>query len=180
MTKLKAKLLCLLVVLLTTSCGFKLRGDYGLPSFIQEVQLTSQQKNAPLQRLLTQQLKASNTQVYNRLGLSNDIQQQIDVSLFLYQDELDRRLLSLFATGQVAEYELVYKVKYSMQFAQQEAQLVEFEITREYQDDPDAVLAKSRELDLILGEMRQQAANRIMRQLASSSYATLPSPLQTD
>jgi len=49
-----------------------------------------------------------------------------------------------------------------------EAQTVEFDVTRDYQDDPDAVLAKSRELDLVLGEMRQQAAERIIRQIYTS------------
>lgn len=44
----------------------------------------------------------------------------------------------------------------------------EFQLTREYQDDPDQVLAKSRELDLILAEMRRQAADRIIRQLSKT------------
>ncbi len=59
-------------------------------------------------------------------------------------------------------------IKYQIQFPAQDAQEIEFDVTREYQDDPDAVLAKSRELDLIQNEMRQEAANRIIRQIASS------------
>ena len=76
--------------------------------------------------------------------------------------------MSLFSTGQVAEYELVYTIRYQLQFPAQDAQEIEFDVTREYQDDPDAVLAKSRELDLIQNEMRREAANRIIRQIASS------------
>jgi LPS-assembly lipoprotein len=90
------------------------------------------------------------------------------VIVYLRSDQLERRLLSLFSTGQVAEYELVYTIKYHIQFPAQDAQEIEFDVTREYQDDPDAVLAKSRELDLIQNEMRQEAANRIIRQVASS------------
>jgi LPS-assembly lipoprotein len=62
----------------------------------------------------------------------------------------------------------VYTIKYQIQFPAQDPQEIEFDVTREYQDDPDAVLAKSRELDLIQNEMRQEAANRIIRQIASS------------
>lgn len=153
---------------MVTSCGFKLRGDYDLPSEIQQLHLLSSVKNAPLQRTLRKQLKTIRIAVFDDSQLTEKQQSEIDVTVFLQKEKLDRRLLSLFATGQVAEYELVYTVNYHIQFPGQEAIDMTFDVTREYQDDPDAVLAKSRELDLILGEMRQQAANRIIRQIASS------------
>ena len=62
----------------------------------------------------------------------------------------------------------MYTIKYQIQFPTQDALEQEFDVTREYQDDPNAVLAKSRELDLIQNEMRHEAANRIIRQIASS------------
>ncbi len=96
-------------------------------------------------------------------------QENSTIAIILLPDSLDRRLLSLFPTGQVAEYELVFSVSYQIIFPQKEPQLVEFNVTREYQDDPDAILAKSRELDLVLGEMRTQAADRIIRLIASQS-----------
>jgi LPS-assembly lipoprotein len=42
-------------------------------------------------------------------------------------------------------------------------------VAREYQDDPDQVLAKSRELELVLNEMRTESADRMIR-LLSSQY----------
>jgi LPS-assembly lipoprotein len=48
-----------------------------------------------------------------------------------------------------------------------ETQAFTFEINRDYQDDPDNALAKSRELTLMLSEMRQQAAVSIVRNIAS-------------
>ena len=162
-----------------TSCGFKLRGDYALPSEIDHLQLLSSVKNAPLQRALNKQLTAYKIKVLGNSPLSEQQTSDIDVVVFLQKDNLDRRLLSLFPTGQVAEYELVYTVNYSIQFPGHDALLMEFDVTREYQDDPDAVLAKSRELDLVLGEMRQQAAHRIIRQIASS-YNTWQHTLATN
>ena len=160
---------CILTIVLTiVGCGFKLRGDYGLPTGIQQLQLLAVQKNTPLHRILSKQLQGINIDVWDNTASASQINEQVDAIVYLTSDRLERRLLSLFSTGQVAEYELVYTIKYQIQFPAQDAQEIEFDVTREYQDDPDAVLAKSRELDLIQYEMRQIAANRIIRQIASS------------
>jgi LPS-assembly lipoprotein len=158
----------MMLVLATTmlgGCGFKLRNKYDLPDSIQQLRLNAQELNSPLKRTLGKKLKPFKINV---LESSEGQQSEDDLSVYLMPDSLDRRLLSLFATGQVAEYELVYTVRYQLQFADHDAQTVEFDVTREYQDDPDEVLAKSRELDLVLGEMRDQAAERIIRQIATS------------
>jgi LPS-assembly lipoprotein len=160
---------CILTIILTiVGCGFKLRGDYGLPKEIQQLQLLAAQKNTPLHRILGKQLQGFNIEVWDHTASAEQIKEQVDAIVYLTSDQLERRLLSLFSTGQVAEYELVYTINYRIQFPAQDAQEIEFDVTREYQDDPDAVLAKSRELDLIQNEMRREAANRIIRQIASS------------
>jgi LPS-assembly lipoprotein len=161
--------ICMLTIVLTiVGCGFKLRGDYGLPADIQQLQLLALQKNTPLYRILWKQLQGFNIEVLDNTASVSQTAPEIDAIVYLNSDKLERRLLSLFSTGQVAEYELVYTIKYQIQFPGQDAQEIEFDVTREYQDDPDAVLAKSRELDLIQNEMRQEAANRIIRQIANS------------
>lgn len=160
---------CLLTIVLTlVGCGFKLRGDYGLPAGIGQLQLLAAQKNTPLHRILGKQLQGLNIEVWDHTASVSQIDEQVDAIVYLTSDKLERRLLSLFSTGQVAEYELVYTINYQIQFPKQDALEIEFDVTREYQDDPDAVLAKSRELDLIQNEMREEAANRIIRQIASS------------
>ena len=158
----------LAIILTIVGCGFKLRGDYGLPTGIKQLQLLAAQKNTPLHRVLAKQLQGLNIDVWDNTTSSSYIDEQADALVYLTSDRLERRLLSLFSTGQVAEYELVYTIKYQIQFPEQDPQEIEFDVTREYQDDPDAILAKSRELDLIQNEMRQEAANRIIRQIASS------------
>jgi LPS-assembly lipoprotein len=162
----------IVVFLLTTllgGCGFKLRGNYNFADSIKQIRLTGAEANSPLKRTLSKKLKPYGISI---VETNQETVEQDDIKLYLLPDSLDRRLLSLFATGQVAEYELVYTVRYQLQFANHEAEFMEFDVTREYQDDPDAVLAKSRELDLVLSEMRQQAADRIIRQIATS-YANL-------
>ena len=46
-------------------------------------------------------------------------------------------------------------------------QTFNFELNRDYQDNPNIALAKSRELALLLSEMRKVAADKILRDLAS-------------
>ncbi|MFT4940181.1 MAG: LPS-assembly lipoprotein [Paraglaciecola sp.] len=162
-------MLLILSASLLNGCGFTLRNKYNMPDSIQQLRLNAQELNSPLKRTLGKKLKPFRIKV---LESSDGQKSEDDLSLYLMPDSLDRRLLSLFATGQVAEYELVYTVRYQLQFTGQEAETLEFAVTREYQDDPDAVLAKSRELDLVLGEMREQAAGRIIRQI-STSYANM-------
>lgn len=159
----KALVLAVIIAAIS-SCGFSLRGDFHLPAKIKTIQLSSVAHNTSLERALAKRLKPYKLELIQTKGN----QSPTDLTITLLPDELERRLLSLFKTGQVAEYELVYTVKYQLQFAQDPPQVMAFNVTREYQDDPDAVLAKSRELDLVLGEMRQQAAERIIRQISSS------------
>ena len=49
-----------------------------------------------------------------------------------------------------------------------EAQPFKIEIRRDYLDDPRTALAKSREMELLVKEMRIQAADRILQSMAST------------
>ena len=90
---------------------------------------------------------------------------------YLLPEKLERQLLSVYPSGQVAEYELIYVVRYRVQFPDKEAVMAQFEVVRDYQDDPDQVLAKSRELELMLSEMRDEAADIMIRRLSSQAVA---------
>ena len=160
--KLSTISISLLLLLILNGCGFSLRGTSELPPGITVMRLSAAQPHSALQRMLEKRLKPYAIQLIGQSAATTDAA----LSLHIVADSLNRRLLSLFPTGQVAEYELIYSVRYQLQFPDKDAQLVEFEIRREYQDDPDAVLAKSRELELVLGEMRQQAADRMIHQIS--------------
>ncbi|NRQ43691.1 hypothetical protein HRH59_14150 [Rheinheimera sp. YQF-2] len=147
----------LLSSLLLSSCGFHLRGDLPLSHF--PAMYIQSERHSELAALLSSRLE------YNKVELLGSYQQSAPM-LQLLSDTLERRTLSLFPNGQVAEYELIYKVRYMLTMPEGEAQPYEFELFRDYQDDPNQALAKAKELELMLGELRQQAANRIMRQLA--------------
>ncbi|MEE2022771.1 MULTISPECIES: LPS-assembly lipoprotein LptE [Alkalimonas] len=158
MNTTKALRLLLFVVLAwqLTGCGFQLRGQLPLQLF-DGVYLQAE-RHSELATILRQRLQSHQIVLLNQ-------PEQDSPSVYLLHDSLERRTLSLFPNGQVAEYELIYQVRYSIQTPGAEAQVFEFELFRDYQDDPNRALAKARELELMLAELREQAAQRILRQL---------------
>ncbi|MCU7554330.1 LPS assembly lipoprotein LptE [Alteromonas sp. ASW11-19] len=155
-----------LLSLMIAGCGFQLRGGQTLPPDINQVAVDAVRVHSPLARTLLARLDVYDIQ---RLRASKVTNADHTVLVRILPESLERRLLSVYPSGQVAEYELIYGVKYVVQFPGAEAVTASFEVLRDYQDDPDQVLAKSRELDLVLKEMREEAADRIIRRLASQA-----------
>lgn len=164
---LKHVSIVILLTCLCVACGFKLRGDYLLPPELQTLSLTSIDKQGELTRLVKQHLLLNNVNIVSTTSNQASNNNQVIPELRILQDSLDRRTLSVLPNGQVAEYELIYMVKYQILIEAQAPQNFEFELNRDYQDDPNFALAKSRELTLLLNEMRQIAADRILRDMAS-------------
>lgn len=156
--------LSLAVTLVTAGCGFHLRSAQTLPVGSNYVQVIAGKQTAPLEKSVLAQMK-----VYQISSGKSDLESETGstITLRLQPEKLDRRLLSVFATGQVAEYELIYGVRFSATYPDGQQISKQFEVLREYQDDPRQVLAKSRELNLVLSEMRTEAADRIIRLLSS-------------
>ncbi len=152
---------CALIFSLTLSgCGFHLKQTVAFNNNFDSVSLSANNERSALYRLLKKQLTNSSLRI-EQSGT------HADVELELVDDNLSRRNLSLFANGQVAEYELIYHVTYWVKLKQQDSETVSFELYRNYQDDPDNALAKSKEMDMILDELRHQASQRILREIAT-------------
>jgi LPS-assembly lipoprotein len=147
------------LVSLLSACGFHLRGDYLLNDELQTLYVTSSDIHGELTRLVKQHLS------HNQVKVLKQRSPQVP-ELRIMSDTLDRRTLSVFENGQVAEYELIYAVHYQLRFSNEEPQDFRFELNRDYQDDPSLALAKSRELSLLLSEMRISAADKILRDMA--------------
>lgn len=149
-----------------SACGFHLRGEHLLSSKLQTLYVSSNDVHGELTRLLKQHLSRNQVKVLKHRST------QVP-ELRIISDKLDRRTLSVFQNGQVAEYELIYAVHYQLRFSvndageqNEEPQDFYFALNRDYQDDPNLALAKSRELSLLLSEMRQAAADTILRDMA--------------
>lgn len=147
----------LLCFVLLVGCGFKLRTASVLPEDLQNLVVTANNPDSQLFAELQKSLALSNINTTDESHASAELK--------LLNDSLTRRTLSLFPNGQVAEHELIYTVRYQLIRDQKKPITNSFELTRNYQDDPDNALAKSREMELILSELRAQASNLIIRQL---------------
>ena len=155
---------------LLSGCGFHLRSGPSLPDNINTVAIDSARAHAPLARALDKHL---NVYGLNSVDKSTQSATANNIHIYLLPEQLERQLLSVYPSGQVAEYELIYIVRYRVQFPGKEALMAQFEVVRDYQDDPDQVLAKSRELELMLDEMRDEAADIIIRRLSSQAVAAV-------
>lgn len=141
--------------LLLASCGFQLRDDYQLPPSLQEAKLSAPQFSE-FADVMRERLTLAGVKL---------VDQGAPVTIVIRDDQLDRRTLSLSASGQVAEYELIYRVNYELLQHQQDPQPFQLEVYRDYQDDPNFALAKTREREILVSEMREEAARRVLRQL---------------
>ena len=158
------RLLTLMLLGLTLSgCGFKLKGSYQLPEQLHHLVLTSPDEYGQLTQLLKSRLKRYQVEIASPGNTKLPV-------LSLGKDKLERGTLSLFSTGQVAEYELIYSVNYQLGQPGDEPQSFKVEIRRDYLDDPQTAQAKSREMALLLKEMRIQAADQIVRQLSRQTF----------
>mgnify|MGYP006162501227 FL=1 len=149
-----------LVIMTSTGCGFKLQRSYQIPEQLNQLSLSSSDEYSELTRLVRERLRLNNVKI---VDAANDVP-----VLRLITDSLERSTLSLYPTGNVAEYELIYFVEFAVALPGKEAQPFKIEIRRDYLDDPRTALAKSREMELLVKEMRIQAADRILQSLAST------------
>lgn len=148
-----------LSILLSAGCGFKLQGSYSIPEQLRTLHLTSQDEYSELTRLVRERLRLHSISLVEESDETP--------TLNILRDSLDRSTLSLYPTGNVAEYELTYHVTFAVSLPESEAQTFEVDIQRDYLDDPRTALAKSREMELLLKEMRIQAADQMIQTLAS-------------
>ena len=148
-----------LILLATAGCGFKLQRSYSIPVELQQLHLSSSDQYSELTRLVGDRLRI------NRVTLVPAAEGT--PTLRLVSDSLARATLSLYPTGNVAEYELIYLVNYTVMLPEQEPTEFQAEVRRDYQDDPRTALAKSREMEILTREMRAQAADSIIQTLAS-------------
>lgn len=159
-TRLIISLSALLIVLvITAGCGFHLRGSVELPKSLSAVYVEQQQ--APL---IAEALNRAFTE--QQLSPVED-KAQSQVVLDVSQEQYQRQVLSVGASGNVQEYQLNYSVKLRILDAkgQELADPQTLRITRELRYDSAEVVAKADEEQQLKTEMLADAARQIMRRL---------------
>lgn len=148
------------LVVCLSGCGFQLRGSYSLPEHLSQIQLQSSDPYSAITRHVSKRLQQGGVEIIAG-------QQDTTPTLLLGEEKLERSNLSLYSDGQVAEYRLIYKLGVTLLKPEQPPQAINLQVQRDYQDDPSEALAKRREMELLLTEMRQQVADQLLIKLAS-------------
>ncbi len=161
-----------LLAMLTSACGFHLRGDYLLPEQVSELSLTSFDDFSEITRNVRQELRMNGISV---VAPSSSIP-----NLHLVSESDSNRTLSIYQNSRAAEYEITYTVRYRILVPGFDNKQFSTSVNRSYLDNPLAALAKSVEKDMMLKEMRQQAAQQILRQMARLKAETVVQREQND
>lgn len=152
---LTKKAIILGLALLLSACGYHLRGAFELPASMKNVYVEG--GSGQLREQFKQVMKTSSGQlVSSRNGAG--------IVIKIFNEDFNRRVLSLSSRGKSNEFELDYRLDYEFANAG-DALLMErqsVDIRREYYNDQQFIIAKDNEEAVIRNEMYQQAVHTIV------------------
>jgi len=150
-----------LVAMLVSACGFQVRGDASLSARMRAPYLAAQDRYTPFHAELQRSLQAAGAEP----AVSADSATAV---IRVWVDETGRNILSISARNTPQEYEVYYRVEYSVTAGGEEIlprqQLM---LTREYAYDETAVLAKEHEERDIVQALARDLATLVTRRLAA-------------
>jgi len=155
---MKTRLIIVIILLLTSSCGFQLRGAGGFQ----------------MDRIFVDAIAANNTaaeikRIITEEGLTiSENPKQAQVVVHLRDETIDRRVLSISAvSGKLEEVELHLHVELEITHPNgekiQESQRIS--LVRDYSFDETAVLAVATEEETLVAEMFREIVAQIIRRL---------------
>lgn len=145
-------------LLVTTGCGFQLRGQSPLPFDSVHVDAAG---GSALQPLLTQHLRLNGKRV---LPTAEGAQ----VVIHIDKETRSKEILSLSGGGKVREYRLGYRLVLSVTngAGRQILTPIDLKITRDYSYDDAQALAKEGEEAQLMRDMEQEMLRQVVRRLA--------------
>ncbi len=150
-----------ILALLLASCGFHLQGRQPLPAAFQYTYIDTRDEQTDFVQDLRKALIASNVNVIRTKGSSG-------ATISVHDDELTERILSVSARNIPTEYELTYRVRFSVTSAGK--QLIDHEeisATRDISFDEAQLLAKEREQEILREALARDLVALVMRRLAA-------------
>ena len=152
--------LCSLMIISLTACGFHLRGSYHIPPQLKQLNVDLS-TTSPLSSPLNQRLQQSGVEL-----------NQGEYRLVILEDKLSKQTTNTDSRAKAAEYSLYYQVRYVLQDSQQKNVSEERKLLlrRSYQYDTTAIVGKTAEEETLIKELYEEAATQITRQLSGFSH----------
>lgn len=149
------KTVILMMVFLLSACGYHLRGALTLPAGLKSIFLKG--GSPQLQEQFASSMKVSSVPVASA-------PESADLIIRIYNENNDRRVLSLNAGGTANDFELDYNLEYELVDSKNKVLMPRqpISIKREYYNNQQAILAKDNEELIIRHEMYQQAIRSIV------------------
>jgi len=149
------------ILLMLASCGFHLQGRTPLPESFAYTFIDTKDEQTDFVQDLRKALISSGAKVIRTQASAGATIQVLD-------DALTERVLSVSARNIPTEYELTYKVKFSVTSAGKS--LIEDEeisATRDFSFDETQLLAKEREQEILREALARDLVALVMRRLAA-------------
>lgn len=150
-----------LAVLVTSGCGFQLRGTTNVPYELKTLTFNSYDPYGPLTRAVRSQLRLSDVTIVK----DSDARGKKLPSLRITGSSEGRQTVSVFQDGKTAEYQLVLDVQAQVLTPGKDLYPIRIRVFRSFFDNPLTALAKDNENDIIRQELREQAAQQLVRKL---------------
>lgn len=148
------------LILTLAACGFQLRGAADLPASLQTMHI----QGISLRSELGLELKR--TLERNGVRIVESYEEGVAL-LTVKQNQFNRQVLSVGASGRANEYELTQELVIRVTDAEEGVRLEDerFEARRDYQYDPIQVLGREDEERLLRDDMNKQLSQAVLRRL---------------
>jgi LPS-assembly lipoprotein len=150
----------LLLLMMFSACGFKLRGDVELPELLQETYLESENPFTGMARALRVELEAAGARIV-------DSSEQATAVLKIVSENSENRILSVGSTGRASEFELFEQVVFELTdrngkvlMKQQSLRMI-----RDLVFDETELLGKVSESEQLHVQMRRSLARQIITRI---------------
>ncbi|MBT3531867.1 MAG: hypothetical protein HOF74_03795 [Gammaproteobacteria bacterium] len=155
------------LLLAVSACGFSLRSSDSLSANFSSIQLSTQQPNSELSRLIRRSLESSGVAV--EISEFNGSNQEL-LSLTLGNEQLTSRPITVNPRARAAQHELRLELEVALSLSEQ--YLISPEtlfVERAYFEDIENLNGNQEEIEIITSEMRRELGNQLIRRLSAVS-----------